>query len=362
MRRLYGSALLIVMVPAVLLVNFYAWSGLQPFSDDLTLISGFPNEDFIWTGVEYKFKEPLAQLIIDKEDAYANYTDLVVFGDSFSFKEGSNWVYHFVNATGLSAQVMHYLHGIERLVETDLYQTRPPRVVVFEIGERESKDAFRNSPADCVASAATVALPDDFMPLNVPLIEYKPDLSPSYGDYQVAVKTIRNKLFLLTGNADELKTRITPLTVDSLFSNKRSNQLIYYQGDHRKRNWPDDVSRKIFCGLDGIRRQVEANGYTAFAVMLIPDKLSAYSPWLIDDSLAHLTLLDGGILGTIPHSLDVRTRIIQAVEQGAVDFYQPGDTHWSSKGDMLAAEWMVELFQADSGLPPVPGLVDTSGL
>jgi len=86
--------------------------------------------------------------------------------------------------------------------------------------------------------------------------------------------------------------------------------------------------------------------------MLIPDKLSAYSPWLIDDSLAHLTLLDGGILGTIPHSLDLRGRIIQAVEQGAVDFYLPGDTHWSSKGDMLAAEWMVELFQTDSGLRP----------
>jgi hypothetical protein len=347
MYKLYGSVLLIVMAPAVLLVNFYTWSGLQPPANDLTLVSGFLNEDFIWTGVEYKFEDPLAQHI-DKENGYENYTDLVVFGDSFSFKEGSNWVYHFVNATGLSAQVMHYRHGgIERLVETDLYQTRPPRVVVFEAGERVSKDAFRDSPADCVASAAAVALPSNFMPLNIPLIKYQPDLSLRYGDYQLAIKIIRNKLFLLTGNEAELKTWITPLAIDSLFSNKRSDQLIYIEEDHRKKNWPDDVSRKIFCGLDGIRRRVEANGYTAFAVMLIPDKLSAYSPWLLDDSLAHLTLLDGGILGSIPHSLDLRTRIIQAVEQGAVDFYLPGDTHWSSKGDMLAAEWMVELFQVD---------------
>ena len=129
---------------------------------------------------------------------------MVVFGDSFSFKEGPNWVYHFVNATGLSTQVMHYRHGgIERLVDTDLYQTRPPRVVVFEVGERESKDAFRDSPVDCDPSDATVSMPADFMPLNVPLIENKPYLSLSYGDYQLAVKTIRNKLFLLTGRAAE---------------------------------------------------------------------------------------------------------------------------------------------------------------
>jgi hypothetical protein len=40
------------------------------------------------------------------------------------------------------------------------------------------------------------------------------------------------------------------------------------------------------------------------------------------------------------------------ITQGFVDFYLPGDTHWSSKGDRQVAQWMLELFQADFALRP----------
>ena len=152
MQRFYGSVLLIVMAPAVLLMNVYAWSGLQPFATDLTRVGGFPEEDFGWSGTEYKFAEPLAETH-GAGGVYEQYTDMVVFGDSFSLKEDSSWVSHFVNATGLSAQIMHYDQGgIERLVETDLYQTRPPRVVVFEVLERMLLKTFSGAPVDCQLS------------------------------------------------------------------------------------------------------------------------------------------------------------------------------------------------------------------
>jgi len=345
MQKFYGLVLLIVMVPAVLLVNIYAWSGPQGFTTDLTRVGGFPEEDFGWSGTEYKFAEPQAEYI-GAGGVYEKYTDMVVFGDSFSQDKESSWVSHFVNATGLSAQVMHYDQGgIERLIETGLYQSQPPRVVVFEILERMLKKVFINAPVDCRLSDAIVPLPVDYKPLNISLVDYGRDASRHYGDYKLAIKLLRNKLFLMTGRDKKLKPRVTQLTVDSLFSSKNSDQLLYFKGDREKNEWPDDIARRTRCGLESIRERVEENGYTAFAVILVPDKLSMYSPWLVDDSLAHLTLLDDEVLTTIPHSLDVRGMAIHEVEQGFVDFYLPGDTHWSSKGDLQVAQWMVELFQ-----------------
>ena len=349
MQRFYGSVLLIVIVPAVLLMNVYAWSGLQSFATDLTRVGGFPEEDFGWYGTEYKFAEPLAEKNI--AGSYEKYTDMVVFGDSFSLKERSSWVFHFVNATGFSAQIMHYDQGgIERVVDTDLYKSRPPRIVVFEILERMLLKTFNGAAVECRLSDPTVPLPADFEPRDISPTEYRRDTSKRYGNYQLAAKIIRNRLFLLTGREKKLKPWIAPLTSDSLFSNRMSGQLLYFKGDRGKRKWPENLSSKVRCGLERIRQRTEANGYTAFAVMLVPDKLSVYSPWLVDDSLAHLTLLDAPVLTAIPHSVDTRARIIQAVEQGFVDFYLPGDTHWSSKGDRQVAQWMVELFQADSAL------------
>jgi len=347
MKKFYGSVLLIVMAPAVLLMNVYAWSGLQPFSSDLTRVGGFPEEDFGWYGTEYKYSEPLAEFV-KGAGIYEHYTDMVVFGDSFSLNEDSSWVPHFVNATGLSAQIMHYDQGgIERVVDTDLFKSRPPRIVVFEILERMLLKVFNGAPVECRLSDPTVPLPADFEPLNISPTEYRRDTGKRYGDYQLAARIIHNRLFLLTGREEKLKPRLARLTVDTLFSNRKSGQLLYFKGDMEKRKWPENLSSKVRCGLEHIRQRTEANGYTAFAVMLVPDKLSVYSPWLVDDSLAHLTLLDDDILTGIPNSLDVRTMTVRTVEQGFIDFYLPGDTHWSSKGARQVAQWMVELFQME---------------
>jgi len=350
MQRFYGSVLLIVMTPAVLLMNVYAWSGLQPFATDLTRVGGFPEEDFGWSGIEYKFAEPPVPYI-KGEGVYEAYTDIVVFGDSFSQRKDSSWISHFVNATGLSAQVMHYDQGgIERVVDTDLYRTRPPRVVIFEILERMLLKTFRKEPVECRLSDPGVLLPADFEPLEIPLVEYLRDTNRRYGDYKLAAKIIRNRLLLLAGQEEKIKPRIAKLTADTLFSHRKSGKLLYFKGDLEKREWPENLSSKIRCGLERIRQQTEANSYTAFAVMLVPDKLSIYSPWLVDSSKANLTLLDDRILTTIPHSLDIRTMAAREVEHGFVDFYLPGDTHWSSKGDRQVAQWMVELFRANSEL------------
>ena len=247
---------------------------------------------------------------------------------------------------------MHYDQGgIERVVDTDLYKSRPPRIVVFEVLERMLLKTFSGESVDCQLSDPTVPLPTDFEPLDISPTEYQRDTSKRYGDYQLAAKIIRNRLFLdRTGR--KAKTKGCVVTVDSLFSNRKSEQLLYFKGDLEKRKWPENLSSKVRCGLERIRQRTEANDFTAFAVMLVPDKLSVYSPWLVDDSLANLTLLDDPVLTAIPHSLDTSVRIIQAVKQGFVDFYLPGDTHWSSKGSRQVAQWMVELFQADLALRP----------
>ena len=344
MYKRYGIASLTVTAIAVVAVNIVAWYGLEPYTNDLTRIGGFPEEVYGWHGTRESFPNPKPAYV--NSGSYNEAADIVVLGDSFSHKPRSNWTYHLANITGFDIQVMHLRNGgIERIVNSELFQDQPPKVVIYQLVERSLYVNFHASPPDCKVVRTNVPLPSDFAPLGILTEEYVRDTKPERGNYQRAVQYIRTRLRLLRGDSSDLMARYTPLLSDDLFSNSKSDSLLFFANDLLKQGWPKEINRKVACGLSNLKQAVEANGKTTFVVMLVPDKLSAYSPWLKDKSIASLTVLDSPELAGFPNIVELHSRIINEIDRGFVDFYTPSDTHWSSMGDRKVAEWTAEFFQ-----------------
>jgi hypothetical protein len=353
MFRYYGLASLTITAITVIAVNIVTWRGLEPYSNDLTRIGGFAEEAYGWRGVRENFPQP--HLVYINPGSYDRYTDIVVLGDSFTHRpqSSSNWALHFANLSGLSIQFLHHEDGgIERILQTGLYQQQPPKVVIFQMIEHNLGKHFTGDPGtgnpgtcDTPSTDTPLPLPSDFAPMNIVPVEYTRNTTPQRGDYQRAIQYLRNSVMILTGRRDELDARITPLVTPHLFSNQKSDSLLYYAGDLHKQKWPEALAQRIACALAEIKQAVEANGKTAFVVLLVPDKLSAYSPWLADQNLAQLTILDAPELATFPHALNLHSRTIDAIEKGFIDFYTPSDTHWSSQGDLRVAQWLAQMFR-----------------
>lgn len=344
MYRRYGIASLTVTAIAVAAVNIVAWYGLEPYTNDLTRIGGFPEEVYGWHGVREEFPGPKPAHV--NSGSYKQAADIVVLGDSFSHKPRSNWTYHFANLTGFDIQVMHHRNGgIERIVNSKLFREQPPKVVIYQSVERSLHVYFSASSPECEVMRTNLPLPSDFSPLGIITEEYVRNTKPERGNYQRAIQYLRTRLRLLRGEGSEMMARYTPLLREDLFSNSKSDSLLFFANDLLKQGWPKELSRQVACGLSNFKQAVEANGKTAFVVMLVPDKLSAYSPWLKDKSIASLSVLDLPELAGFPNIVELHSRIINEIGHGFVDFYTPSDTHWSSMGDRKAAEWTAELFQ-----------------
>jgi hypothetical protein len=78
--------------------------------------------------------------------------------------------------------------------------------------------------------------------------------------------------------------------------------------------------------------------------MVVPDKLTAYAPYLEDESFHGLSRLD--LLAQYPalHLVRFDRRNFDPADH--VDLYLPDDTHWSTEGHALAAKLVEERLSA----------------
>ncbi len=357
MYKLYATICFAISLPVIVLVNVITWSGQQDYSSDLTRVGGFAEQDYGWNGVHDSFDQQEEMVIVNTGD-YHSYTDIVVLGDSFSHRQGSNWLLHFINLSGFSGQVMHHQHGgIERITNAPLFKEQPPKVVIYQLIERSLHDQFHIFPTQC-ESQPHPAVPLPTLPEQNTSGKYtstaiKRDTSLHYGNYQMALKQLKNRFYRAIGRSDKLKAREARLSRDDFFSSRKRDHLLFYRRDAEKASWPEALPNQLICGLQLYRQLIESNGKTAFIVILVPDKLSAYSPWIDEPSthLAQLSVLDNQSINAIPGSFPLHDRVITAIDQGFVDFYLPSDTHWSSQGDLLVATWLLEIFPS----PDTPG-------
>ncbi len=340
--RRYFIVTLVTTLAAVTAVWCLAlW--LQPLHGDLTRIGGFSERD-------YGGNEPMQEFrsLAVTFGAYNQPVDILVIGDSFAnawpHQQWQNWL---AQKTGWRIHTLNINKvDLNALVTSTLYRRFPPKVVVWNVVERDLLDEYGRDPSTCNSDVATVAVQSlDRHPTTfVPVTSHRPrfaGLNPGFVRIWVW-HTLSRKLFGIN-TSDALSFR---LARDDLFSSRVSNELLVYRNDLRKAHWrPSDLTA-IRCGFADLAARIQANGVTRLVTAIAPDKSSAYRPWLASPSnLPESHLPD--LLKNFPVP-DARldTVLAIAIASGTKDVYMPNDTHWNATGQKLVAEAVLEVLTA----------------
>lgn len=124
--------------------------------------------------------------------------------------------------------------------------------------------------------------------------------------------------------------------------------MLVYLDDIKKFMWWKEAGLEgMSCRISAMRKQVEANGYTRFVLMVPPDKLTAYADFLRDSSMQNISRLSA-LSGLQPQVMPRLDRALdEAIRRGEPDVYLPDNTHWGSNGQRAAAQTL-SLFLRDA--------------
>ena len=149
--------------------------------------------------------------------------------------------------------------------------------------------------------------------------------------------------------AGENQAYVFDLITPKLFTSKSSDKLLVYEGDVKKKNWDDKLIADIKCRLINFQNLVQENGKTLFVVMVAPDKLTVYSPYLSDSKFAKISPISRLTEEPLLHLPRFDLPLQLALRQNVEDLYLPNDTHWASKGQQVAAMTLQKYISEFSG-------------
>ena len=334
---------------------------LQPVVGDTTRLSGYSENDFGWNVPQMTFVQAVNPL----QNEYSTYSDMLVVGDSFSFGGVLGMMNYpwqtFVTAnTGLSvATISHYITKtvppsydpslIPSIVSSEYFLKAPPKVFVLEIVERQL-NLLPNVSGDCKLHNR-IHKNWNILPLPKPTMVPTKAISRSFERQSLRKQiefTVKFWETYLSFNRGDNPAYLFSLVNSRLFSNKRSDALLVYEGDMDKRKWDDKVIEDVKCKLINMQNMVQSNGVTHFVIMIAPDKLTVYSPFLADSSLESISPIARLAADTSLNILRLDIPLQTAVKEGNIDVYLPNDTHWASKGQQVAAETLINYISNSS--------------
>ena len=328
---------------------------LQPPTGDIASISGYSENDFGWNQPKKTFANPTSPL----QEAYNHYTDVLIVGDSFSFGGvfgmlNYPWQTFLTASTGLSVStISHYTTKtnppsydpklIPAIINSELFKKHPPKVFVLEVVERQLH-ILPKFPGDCKAHS-DIALNYDLKINPIPSLNpttevLRPFVKPSLSQ-QIGYSFKYWQTFFQFISRDS-QAYIFELTTPKLFSSNRSDTLLVYEGDVKKQEWDDDRLKNISCILLNMQNFIQANGKTLFVVMIAPDKLTAYSHYLKDGSMATISAIERLKVDKALHLPRFDLPIQAKIDEGVVDVYLPNDTHWAYFGQQVAADTLTK--------------------
>ncbi len=351
---------LVFLIMAGMLILVSTSYYLEPLSGDQTRLGGYAENDFGWNQPQKVFSRKASPL----QRAYGQYADVLVVGDSFSFAGNLDvlnypWQTFLTAKTGFSvATIIHYLLRSEtpeydpallsKIVNSETFQKTPPRILIMEVIERQLGILY-DLPGDCQIrpwSAIRFGLNPipDLLPTEV---AFRDKTQPPLRKRMAFAKKYLIRLFqwefhrLPVWNGNSIVSQLG-LTTGKLFSSKQSSQLLVYEDDLKKKSWDENKLASIQCQLVKMQNLLQKNGKTLFVAMIVPDKLSAYSRYLSDQSLANLSVIDRLASNPSLHLVRIDRALKAAIDEGAVDVYLPDDTHWAYRGQETAAEALVQ--------------------
>lgn len=343
----HGLLAFIVLEAAASLSALYY---LDPPSGDVTRLSGLAENTLGWNQAQKTFAEPAKPLV----KIYEDYADVLVVGDSFTFAGllgmmNYPWQTFLTANTGLSVATINYYTSanppkydsalLPSIINSKSFQDHPPKILIMEIVERNLK-LIPQYPGDCQIKSS---LSDFEPPVFKPKAELQANVPIERNKKPLPFKERLGYAFKYLETFFQLKARhnhsyVFNLTTPKLFSSRSSDRLIVVEGDMDKKDWNAQVLDKAACSLANLQDSVQGNGKTLFIAMVVPDKLTAYSPYLLDQTYAKLSHLDR--MATVPglHLLHLEQSLREAIGKGETDVYLPDDTHWSYKGHKIVAD------------------------
>jgi len=325
---------------------------MQPINGDLTRIGAFSESEYGWNTPQRVFSKPLFG------SSVSDRPDVLVIGDSFATAMTNHqWQNHVVTTTGLSVStVSSYDLTIDQVMSDPDYQARPPRFLVLTLVERHFPSVLaRQARCDAPGPAAAVpAVPPSIRPvMPIPVVADGVEISrpTEWTDWRdvtlgLAVKrVVRESIYRWQGR-QLTKTWQYRLSRSDLFSNTLPHHILVFRGDVEKTaQWREAGPAGVDCLLADLRRKVEANGHTRLVVLLAPDKLTAYTPWITDPSVRGLSELDA-LASRHPDLIPPVHRALEAaIAAGTPDVYLPNNTHWGIKGHLVAGQVVADFLQ-----------------
>ncbi len=323
---------------------------LQPLAGDMTRVGGYAENDFGWNRPQKIFeKETL--LVRTNYDQYA---DVLVLGDSFSFgginaKVNFPWQTFLAANTGLSVTTINHYTKFDppppeygpdllfKIVNSETFKKTPPRVFILEVIERQL-NMLPVYAGNCRLEHKIERKPDfNLNPNPPPLIDAYRKTSLPPLKQQIAYA--RKYLYGLLQRQWDKNPAVyqTELTTSQLFSNKLSGRLLGYKDDFKIISWDEPYLANIRCNLINAQNLVQKNGKTLFVAMVVPDKLSAYSRYLKDQSYADTSIIDRLASSPSLHLVRIDKALKDTIDEGVVDVYLPNDSHWGYRGHQTAA-------------------------
>jgi hypothetical protein len=324
----------VLPVLLLFLVGLY----IQPVSGDLTRLGNLSERDFGWNAMQ--------QQLPIKKSPQAQQPKVVVVGDSFSIR--NIWQSIADDDSRLTFMTFDwsiFSNNIDCLEEwllslKDAYPSCD--FVIIETIERDFLGRFHSKNKTCTDNTKK--------PIKVKQGYTKSvrnsDLRNAMPDPVYAVKSIVNSLHEFEKIEKKKDVFVAPLTRTDLFSNKRSNLILYYENETWKENWKKEEVREAVNKAGHIQRLAAEKGITLiFAV--VPDKSTAYASYFKQPTFpAPPPDIWAEFAARGVNQVDLKQILLQAVDSENQDIYLPNDTHLGSTGYVLMGKAISDRLKA----------------
>ena len=326
-------------ITGILPLLFFLFLGfyLQPLSGDLTRVGSFAERDFGWNAVQPTLKV--------NENQETLKPSVVVLGDSFS--KWNIWQSAATENSGLNFLTFSLDEfGNPNCLESwilslkDVYAS--VQVIIVETSERRFLSVF-NSPQNFCQNwnkkpIKLEAVKVDRLPaqekINIRPARVKINIREALPDPVYAIRAALNTLKTFDAATMSGDVIVAPLNRTDLFSNNRSDLILYYKADNSKRDWKSDDIRKAVSKIRRIQDLARSRGITLI-ILAIPDKSTVYSKFftapqfLAQPPDVWKELDEQGV-----NQVDLKRELLSAVDSNQ-DLYLPNDSHLGIKGYIL---------------------------
>lgn len=347
--RRYNLLVAMLLAPVVTLLAVTG-TGLDPYFGDLTRLGGYSEGQYGWNDPQQRFAPPLYRLTATERFDYPAATDVVILGDSFTIDSGASWPNYVVQHTGLRVEAFRNDKvTLEAALASRNFRDRPPRVLIYQIVERNLIGLPTASGGPCTPQAPPRAAALRTRPIDVATAPYHRPRDGAWINPSLAIDFLAKTVAREYLRRDRTRVVRLALAAEAPLSSAERRSLLVYQDDVRKLSWSAQDWEDIRCRLIDAQNRVQANGQTFFVALVAPDKLTAFANLLHDERYAGASRIDLLTADRRLHLPRLDLRLRQAIRDGVVDVYLGNDTHWGSAGYELAGRAVVD-FLDESGV------------